>query len=215
RLLTQAARLTKGRHGAQRTRPLATRPVPHARSLTLNVLSGSSGASVNAQDVSGKSVLHTAVRQGSPMVGLLVDRGASVVCRDSKNGRTPIHIAAELGAKEILEMLLQKCPKGVDIKDGNRMTPLHFAAERGHHNCCQILLRHGASPLARNKLNETALHIAVRNCYKLTCEILLSHEHDLNKQRHNTDSRRSYALRLAKNSMPKRSCSSCWRGGRT
>lgn len=143
------------------------------------------GASVNAQDVSGKSVLHTAVRQGSPMVGLLVDRGASVVCRDSKNGRTPIHIAAELGAKEILEMLLQKCPKGVDIKDGNRMTPLHFAAERGHHNCCQILLRHGASPLARNKLNETALHIAVRNCYKLTCEILLSHEHDLNNKDNN------------------------------
>ncbi|XP_037798903.1 ankyrin repeat, PH and SEC7 domain containing protein secG-like isoform X2 [Penaeus monodon] len=144
-----------------------------------------SGASVNARDVHGKSVLHTAVRQGSPMVGLLVDRGASVVCPESKYGRTPIHIAAELGATEILETLLWKCSKGADIKDKKDMTPLHFAAERGHRNCCHVLLRHGANPSAKNRCNETALHIAVRNCYLLTSQILLSYEHDLNSKDNN------------------------------
>ncbi|XP_042857273.1 uncharacterized protein LOC122243691 isoform X2 [Penaeus japonicus] len=143
------------------------------------------GASVNAQDVRGNSVLHTAVRQGSPMVGLLVDRGASVVCPDSRYGRTPIHIAAELGATEILETFLQKCPRGANIKDRKGMTPLHFAAERGHRECCRVLLRHGASTSAKNRLNETALHIAVRNCYLLTCQVLLSYEHDIDNKDNN------------------------------
>lgn len=155
---------------------------PHTPS---HVPFGSSGASVNARDVHGKSVLHTAVRQGSPMVGLLVDRGASVICPESKYGRTPIHIAAELGATEILETLLWKCSKGADIKDKKDMTPLHFAAERGHRNCCHVLLRHGANPSAKNRCNETALHIAVRNCYLLTSQILLSYEHDLNSKDNN------------------------------
>ncbi|XP_047484187.1 uncharacterized protein LOC125035920 [Penaeus chinensis] len=143
------------------------------------------GASVNARDARDNSVLHTAVRQGSPMVGLLVDRGASVVYHDSKYGRTPIHIAAELGATDILETLLQKCSKSADIKDRKGMTPLHFAAERGHWNCCQVLLRNGANPLAKNRSNETALHIAVRNCYFSTIQILLEHEHDLNNKDNN------------------------------
>lgn len=70
--------------------------------------------------------------------------GANINQLDS-SGRTPIHLAAELGHTECLHVLVET--KGGNINQQTKekqQTALHLAAQRKHPDCINVLLANGA-----------------------------------------------------------------------
>ncbi|VDO01038.1 unnamed protein product [Rodentolepis nana] len=65
------------------------------------------------------------------------------VNQDIGNGRRLIHIAADYGQSEIIEILIKK---GADVnaKDGFGMTPLIAAVYEDHPKCVAVLLKYKA-----------------------------------------------------------------------
>merc|ERR1719161_655225 len=75
------------------------------------------------QDPQGRTALHHAVlRQNREFVLILLKIDSDVTIPDC-NGNTPLHIAAELGALDILKDHLQDCPD-VDLRNVRQQTPL-------------------------------------------------------------------------------------------
>ncbi|KAL5110458.1 Myotrophin [Taenia crassiceps] len=59
------------------------------------------------------------------------------------NGRRPIHIAADFGQLEILDLLV-KNGADVNVKDSYGITPLLAAVYEGHADCVAFLLKNKA-----------------------------------------------------------------------
>ena len=100
----------------------------------------------------GLSPIHAAVREGHLAILslLLTNPGNSAEVRAvMRNGRTALHLAAEVGRKELVEHLLALEQCAVDGEDlMGRQSPLYMAVRGGHKAVARLLLEHGASPLA-------------------------------------------------------------------
>ena len=81
--------------------------------------------------------------------------GAVVNARDHRK-RTPLHVAAEEGHKELIEFLLsKKADATITDLDGN--TPVDLAAKRQHEDdAVEILVEHSKS----SKRDKTSLQMA-------------------------------------------------------
>ena len=83
-----------------------------------------------------------------------------------KDGWTPLHMAAEGGHREIVDLLIAK---GADINatagagDGVGWTPLHEAAEGGHKKVVELLILKGADINAKNGDGRTPLDLAIEH----------------------------------------------------
>lgn len=75
---------------------------------------------------------------------LLLELGPSVGLKD-EDGKTALHIAAEVKSKRLVRMLLCMGHAPVNARDALGRTPLHVAAEAGHPAVCRILMRFGAN----------------------------------------------------------------------
>jgi len=75
------------------------------------------------------------------------------------NGTTPLHEAAGIGSKDVVELLLAK---GADVnaRDGEGDTPLHRAAAAGHKDVVELLLANKANVNARDDSGMTPLKAA-------------------------------------------------------
>lgn len=136
------------------------------------------GADPNGKDSSGETALHSAIRPGlrpanvKPMVELLLSEGAQIEAKDDRNGRTPLHVAAEEGSIELIILLLSK---GASIKARTNTleTPLHSAAQRTWKPKKEIvaaLLSKGADVDAKDFLGSTPLHKVVKMKLGLTLD---------------------------------------------
>ncbi|VDM22628.1 unnamed protein product [Hydatigera taeniaeformis] len=63
------------------------------------------------------------------------------VNKELGNGRRPIHIAADFGQLEMLDLLVKN---GADVKDNYGVTPLLAAVYEGHVDCVAFLLKNKA-----------------------------------------------------------------------
>ena len=95
-----------------------------------------------------------------------------------KDGWTPLHMAAEGGHREIVDLLIAK---GADINatagwgDGVGWTPLHMAAEEGHKKVVELLILKGADINVKNGDGRTPLDLAIKHMNAETASILRKH----------------------------------------
>ncbi|OCT92350.1 NF-kappa-B inhibitor zeta isoform X2 [Xenopus laevis] len=98
-------------------------------------------------------------------VKMLLQMGASVEAKDSKSGRTALHMAAEEANLELLSLFLElpKALSFINEKAYNGNTALHVAASlqyrKTHLGAVRLLMRKGADPSARNLENEQPVHL--------------------------------------------------------
>jgi hypothetical protein len=88
------------------------------------------------------------------------------------SGQTPLHWAARLGNKGVVELLLRNgANKDAKAADGD--TPLHRAAEGGHEGVVQLLLSSGADKDAKTSSDHTPLHLAAEGGHEGVVDLLL------------------------------------------
>ena len=106
---------------------------------------------------------------------LLLKAGANP-SRLSREGRSPMYIAAEKGNGSILRLLVQMC--GVDVNapatnEPHKGCPLHVAATFDNPNALYQLLALGADARQRDAFGRTPLDIARGSASRARCVSLL------------------------------------------
>ena len=104
------------------------------------------GADVNAAQGDGMTALHWAASNRDPgLARVLLEAGAGVGAGTRIGHYTPLHVAAQAGAGEVVEMLLGA---GADpelaARVGGGARPLHFAAASGSERAVAALVAAGA-----------------------------------------------------------------------
>eukprot|EP00744_Colponema_vietnamica_P016936 GILI01023782.1.p1 GENE.GILI01023782.1~~GILI01023782.1.p1 ORF type:complete len:310 (-),score=47.69 GILI01023782.1:241-1170(-) len=74
----------------------------------------------------------------------LLAAGADPDAKDTDSNRAPLHIAAMMGYKQAIELLLHYGAT-VDIHQKDEQTPLHYAASFGHAHCIDALINPSTS----------------------------------------------------------------------
>ncbi|BCS21079.1 uncharacterized protein APUU_21511S [Aspergillus puulaauensis] len=114
------------------------------------------GADIHAINNDGNTPLAISAESGhSAVVSLLISKGANVNSRDNK-GRTALSHAARKACEAYTKLLLDN---GADPPAGDLEAPFSK-----HANVCMLLIGHGADPNARNAMEESPLHLAIRRC---------------------------------------------------
>ncbi|CAB0042968.1 unnamed protein product [Trichogramma brassicae] len=122
---------------------------------------------VDAQDESGETPLHLAVRSDNRemLELLLLRRGADPSLANYAKGETPLHCAMSRDdnflshlPKPFLE-LIDRCGGKLDARDKSGDTPLHSALRLGRRVWASELLRRGADPNLANDEGSTSLHV--------------------------------------------------------
>ena len=69
-----------------------------------------------------------------------------------EDGKTPLHVAAEMGRLDVARMLVVDGHANVHAKDEYRRTPLHWAAEKGHLAVARMSVVTGRANVYRRSL---------------------------------------------------------------
>uniref|UniRef100_A0A8C6KF31 Ankyrin repeat and SOCS box containing 16 n=1 Tax=Nothobranchius furzeri TaxID=105023 RepID=A0A8C6KF31_NOTFU len=113
---------------------------------------------------------------------LLLEGGANVNIRSRESRLTPLHVAAQRGLEEHVELFLSH---GADVLATNQEgeTPLNAACSRAERpseagrylRVIQKLLGAGADPQTAGRKRHTPLHNACANCCSRIADVLLLH----------------------------------------
>ncbi len=122
--------------------------------------------------------IHKAVKRGDvELVKRLIAAGADVNKKPMFGKLFPLHLAAQNGHADVVEVLLDK-GAGID-QTINEYTPLHFATQGGYYDVVQKLVEKKANVNIQGRNKFTALHYAVENKHLAIAEYLLAHNADL------------------------------------
>uniref|UniRef100_A0A2D4M952 Uncharacterized protein n=2 Tax=Micrurus spixii TaxID=129469 RepID=A0A2D4M952_9SAUR len=89
-----------------------------------------------------------------------MEEGSNILARGPLN-RTALHLAAENGHDEVVEVLVH--PENINDSDEEGLVPLHLAAKGGHTQTAEVLLKHGACINMQNFAFQTPLQLAKQN----------------------------------------------------
>ena len=76
-----------------------------------------------------------------------------------RNGRMPLHFAAQSNDVETVESLLKQ-GTDINVKDYDRLTPLHIAAWANAVETTEVLLKYDADVNAKQNSGRRPLHFA-------------------------------------------------------
>lgn len=133
-------------------------------------------ANIRMKDTNCWTALHHAVDSNFiETATLLIKRGAALNPEDHKFGRTPLHLAAEKGYDEMVEMLITRgadlCAKGDAFFS---KTPLHLACINGHAKTVEVLVKRGSEINALSGLlDKSPLHFAAEKGHVECAKVLL------------------------------------------
>lgn len=144
------------------------------------------GGDVFGGDRAGECPLHSAVRANSlEIVSLLLrSKQHPWAFIRSRNGRTPLHVAALHGRKECAELLLQNAQQCqaegailglVMTADCGGCVPLHEAAAGGHIDLLQVLVENGTPIDVCDSGGKTALQVAGEERQEAAARWLIAH----------------------------------------
>ncbi|XP_071476528.1 uncharacterized protein [Diadema antillarum] len=105
---------------------------------------------LNIRNYEGYTPLHLAAMIGNPtLVTMLLEKGADLNSKDSKNGWTPLfHAVTNQDTKLVHKMLSSGAEVNVQSYSGN--TVLHVATGRGYTDIVKILVHYGADMSLKN-----------------------------------------------------------------
>eukprot|EP00741_Cyanophora_paradoxa_P021137 tig00021339_g20402.t1 len=138
------------------------------------------GPLVNLASSGRRSPLHLAVEHSPSLVELLLESGADVLCQDA-GGATALHLACELGQRDVARALLEAAARAdlaldlVSAQDGAGRTPL------------QVIVGH-ALPLVKAPSRTAYGHEdqwAAAIEYEEWCRAMRIHEEEMQQKRHN------------------------------
>ncbi|KAL4890047.1 ankyrin repeat-containing domain protein [Aspergillus ambiguus] len=119
---------------------------------------------IQHRNASGWKPIHVASghRPNAEVVRLLADAGASLTETTSKDGQSPLHIAANVCRPDIVAILLEfRGALDIEQRDGDGETPLISAVYGGDLECIRRLLRAGADINAQSSDGWTPLMVAM------------------------------------------------------
>ena len=121
-------------------------------------------------------VLAGAIRQGDlqRVHGALV-RGASPHFATRPYGKTPLHLAAELGRLEVVRWLLARGAQPAATALYDEITALLLAVIGGHVEVVETLLQHGADPNQADNRGRSPLYAAVERRDLRLVRLLVKH----------------------------------------
>uniref|UniRef100_A0A6P7F814 Serine/threonine-protein phosphatase 6 regulatory ankyrin repeat subunit A isoform X2 n=1 Tax=Diabrotica virgifera virgifera TaxID=50390 RepID=A0A6P7F814_DIAVI len=145
----------------------------------VRLLLNSAGVQVDAAThENGYNPMHLACYGGhGTVVGLLLSRSAELLQSHDKHGKTGLHIAAQHGHLQMVEVLLGQGAE-INSQDKNGWTPLHYAARAGHVDVVKLLVESGASPKAETSLGAVPIWFAASEGHHAVLEYLMTKEHD-------------------------------------
>jgi ankyrin repeat protein len=91
-----------------------------------------------------------------------------------EDGRTPMHIAVELGYIQIVKTLLSSPEIALDVPDSEMKTPLASASASGYTEIAKLLLSHSAEPDPCDLDHRTPLSWAAANGHVAVVDLLLT-----------------------------------------
>ena len=146
------------------------------------------GANVDARDADGETPLHWVARgprrlagahpsvvqaRAAAVVEALLRLGGNAHARTGWMGATPLHVAAEAGADQVVDVLLA-AGVSVEAADDAGATAVHWAARADAVESLSALLAAGASVKATTDYGETAVHWAARADATDTLPVLIA-----------------------------------------
>jgi ankyrin repeat protein len=92
---------------------------------------------------------------------------------------TPLHVAAELGLRDIVKVLIDNKAK-VSARSLSLETPLHRACVNGNKDVVKMLLENNAELEVQARYGGTPLHNAAEKGHKHAVELLIQHKANVN-----------------------------------
>lgn len=103
-----------------------------------------------------------------------------------QDGMSALHIAAYLGADQVVPLLIEKGAP-INLPDNQGRTALHLAAYQGKSSTVAVLMDHKVDPELKDTESEmTALHYAVTQKHSDTVKVLLEKGANPNPEEKNT-----------------------------
>ena len=123
----------------------------------------------------GSSLLSLAAQHGkAKTVDFLLKRSTAEVNRVSRQGLTPLMLAADRGHEDVVELLVRR-GADVHLTAPNQATPLHYLIKQGSWANINMLIKYDSNVLqAKTEEGETPLHLAVSQGSYGTIKLLLA-----------------------------------------
>ena len=117
--------------------------------------------------------IHDATKKGDfEKLKILIKKDKTLVNSKDKNGKTPLHFAAQTNNKKFIEYLF-KNGADINVQNVNGATPLHYAVFMSHKNIVELLIKLKVDLNRQDNFKRNALDLALVQKKKKIANLLV------------------------------------------